>query len=66
MCVLGDAAVGDALERAVKGRELAGRSMTVSDLAPADPQRVCHVLYVSHVTPVRRRSPSPASVTCRC
>jgi len=50
MCVLGDAAVGDALERAVKGRELAGRSMTVWRVTPADPQRVCHVLYVSHVT----------------
>jgi len=50
MCVLGDAAVGDALERAVKGRELAGRRMTVWRATPADPQRVCHVLYVSHVT----------------
>jgi hypothetical protein len=50
MCVLGDAAVGEALERAVKGRELAGRSMTVWHVTPADPQRVCHVLYVSHVT----------------
>ena len=50
MCVLGDAAVGDALERAVKGRELAGRSMTVWRVAPVDPQRVCHVLYVSRVT----------------
>ena len=34
MCVLGDAAVGDALERAVKGRELAGHSMAVSHGAP--------------------------------
>ena len=50
MCVVGDAAVGDALERAVKGRMLAGHSMVVSNVASADPQRVCHVLYVSGVT----------------
>ena len=34
LCVLGDAAVGDALERAVKGRVLAGHSMGVSQVAP--------------------------------
>ena len=50
MCVLGDAAVGDALERAVKGRVLAGHNMVVMRVAPADPHRVCHVLYVSGVT----------------
>ncbi len=67
MCVLGDAAVGDALERAVKGRELAGRRMTVSQVAPAEPQRACHVLYVSGVTAgqaaqARRRT----ARRCRC
>jgi hypothetical protein len=50
MCVLGDAAVGDALERLVKGRVLAGHSMAVSQVAPTGPQRMCHVLYVSGVT----------------
>jgi hypothetical protein len=53
MCVLGDTAVGDALERAVKDNTLAGHSMAVSAVslvAPAGPQRVCHVLYVSGVT----------------
>ena len=34
LCVLGDAAVGEALERAVKGRTLAGHSMAVSQVAP--------------------------------
>ena len=53
MCVLGDAAVGDALERAVKDRVLAGRSMAVSQVESAGTRRVCHVLYVSGVTAVR-------------
>ncbi len=50
LCVLGDAAVGDALERLVKGRVLAGHSMAVSHVAPAGPQSMCHVLYLSGVT----------------
>ena len=50
ICVLGDTAVGDALERAVKGRVVAGRSLAVSRLVLAAPQRACHVLYVSGVT----------------
>jgi hypothetical protein len=50
MCVLGDAAVADALERAVKGRELSGHSMTVFRVPPAQPQRDCQILYVSGVT----------------
>jgi hypothetical protein len=53
MCVLGDAAVGDALERVVKGRKLAGRSMTVSPVAISGPMEPCHVLYVSGVIPSR-------------
>jgi YfiR/HmsC-like len=48
--VLGDAAVGDALERLVKGRVLAGHSMAVSLVGPAAPQNRCHVLYLSGVT----------------
>jgi hypothetical protein len=50
ICVLGDAAVGEALEREFKGRLIAGHIMAVSHVAPAGPQRVCHVLYVSGVT----------------
>src|SRR4029079_18669481 len=46
LCVIGDAAVADALERAVKGRLLAGHSMAVSHAEPAGQRRVCHVLYV--------------------
>lgn len=50
MCVLGDAEVGDALEDAVKGRELAGHRLTVSRVTRTGVGRVCHVLYVSGVT----------------
>jgi len=50
VCVLGDAAVGEALERQFKGRLIAGHSMAVAQLALAGPQRMCHVLYVSGVT----------------
>jgi hypothetical protein len=50
MCVFGDTAVGDALERAVEARLLAGHSLTVVHLEPGGPQRACHVLYVSGVT----------------
>lgn len=49
MCVLGDAAVGDALERAVKRRVIANHSMVVWQAAPG-PQRACRLLYVSGVT----------------
>jgi hypothetical protein len=52
MCVLGDPAVGDALERAVKGRVLAGHSLRVVQVPAAGTKPVCHVLYVSGVTPV--------------
>jgi uncharacterized protein DUF4154 len=53
LCVLGDSAVSDALERTVKARELAGHSLTVTYLEPGAPPRTCHVLYVSGVTPAR-------------
>jgi len=52
LCVVGDGAVADALERLVKGRELLGHSMAVHK-SPAAPERVCHVLYVSGVTAVQ-------------
>jgi hypothetical protein len=50
ICVLGDPAVGEALQRASKGRVLAGHSIVVSLAVPAGTQRGCHVLYVSGVT----------------
>lgn len=50
MCVLGDPAVGGALERGVKGRVLQGHGMAVSQAGLPGSQRVCHVLYVSGQT----------------
>jgi hypothetical protein len=51
-CVLGDAAIGEALVRAVKGRTLAGHIMEVSQWAPdGPPRRGCHILCLSGVTP---------------
>ena len=47
ICVLNDSAVGDALERAVRGREFAGRRMIVS----IGTKERCRVLYVAGVTP---------------
>ena len=49
ICVIGDAAVGDALERVVKGREFAGRRMVALAAASA-PKGTCRVLYVSGAT----------------
>ncbi len=50
MCVVGDAAVGGALERTVKGRDLAGRPVAVSSVPGGSPPQSCHVLYVSGAT----------------
>jgi hypothetical protein len=50
ICVIGDAAVGDALERVVEGREFAGRRMMVVLGAISRPTGSCHVLYVSGAT----------------
>lgn len=49
MCVLGDKAVSDALERAVKARTLAGRTMAVWLVGPSWPEAGCQVLYVSGI-----------------
>ena len=51
LCVLGDAAIGEALERTVKGHTLAGRTIGVSQAAP-DKRSLegCHIAYVSGVT----------------
>jgi hypothetical protein len=48
LCVLGDAAIEEALQQAVKGRTLAGHSMTVVQAAPVvRPLEGCHLLYIS-------------------
>ena len=49
MCVVGDNAVGEALERAVKARMIGGHSLAVSYMASV-PQRECNILYLSGVT----------------
>ena len=51
LCVLGDAAIGEALERAVKSRTVLGHRMDVSQAGSNGPPREgCHILYVSGVT----------------
>ena len=66
LCVLGDPAIGDALERVVQGRTLAGHGIEVSRAESAGPPRAgCHILYVSGVTAEQAASSSPASVTRR-
>jgi hypothetical protein len=50
LCVLGDAAVSDALVRTVNARVLAGHSTSVSFMTPGASPRKCHLLYVSGVT----------------
>jgi hypothetical protein len=46
LCVLGDDAVGQALEQAVKSRMIGGHSLSVSYVASVA-ERECHVLYMS-------------------
>jgi hypothetical protein len=53
ICVLGDTAVGDALERAVAGRQLMDRPVIITRVTPATAKRTCRILYVSGV-PVRQ------------
>jgi hypothetical protein len=51
LCVLGDPAIGGALERAVEERTLAGRSIGVSQTAPDGRSLAgCHIAYVAGVT----------------
>ena len=53
ICVLGDAAVGEALTRAVAGRQLMERPISILQVAAAASKRACHILYVSGL-PVRQ------------
>jgi len=51
ICVLGDPAVGDALERTTKGRAFAGHDIAVMQMmADAPVPSSCHMLYVSGVS----------------
>lgn len=61
MCVLGDPAVGEALERAVKARMVGGHNIAVSNLPTAGSQGGCHILYVAGV-PVRQAAQLIAEV----
>ena len=50
MCVVGDTAVRDALERTVKGATVASRMVVVAFGQPDKPLPQCHTLYVSGVS----------------
>jgi len=50
MCVVGDSGVGEALERSVKDRLLAGSNISVARLSPSGSVRGCRVVYLSGVT----------------
>jgi hypothetical protein len=47
MCVVGDAAVADALGQTIKGHAIEGHELTVVVLRPDEPASGCHLLYVS-------------------
>ena len=47
MCVLGDAAVADALGQTIKGHPIEGHELTVTVLKVGEPASGCHLLYVS-------------------
>lgn len=50
LCVVGDAAVGEALVRAVKDRALGGVNLSVSLVTSGEPPPTCRLLYISGVT----------------
>ncbi len=51
LCVIGDPAIGEALERAVKGRTVAGRSLGVyKSASDVPPSGGCHIMYLSGLT----------------
>jgi hypothetical protein len=52
ICVMGDAAVSEALTRAVTGRQLMDRPVAITPVASSAPKRGCRILYVSGM-PVR-------------
>ncbi len=56
ICVLGDTAVGDALQRAVAGRLFAEHPIAVTRVAIDAPKRVCRVLYIAGLPLVQATS----------
>ena len=52
-CVLGDRAVADAFSKTVKGKQLAGRTIAVTNLPTTGSIPICHVLYLSGVAETR-------------
>jgi hypothetical protein len=52
-CVVGDRAVGDAFARTVKGKQLAGRAIAVTVIAPTDSLPACHLIYLSGIASSR-------------
>jgi len=48
ICVVGDA-VADAMDRVIKGRQLAGHLIAVSRATPTGPHRACHLLYMTGI-----------------
>ena len=52
-CVLGDRAVGDAFARTVKGKQLAGRAISVTLIAPTGSLPACHLVYLSGIASSR-------------
>jgi hypothetical protein len=52
-CVLGDRAVGDALARQVKGKQVGGRTVVVTIVDAESPLPVCHLLYLSGMSRTR-------------
>jgi hypothetical protein len=53
ICVRGDAAISDALERDTKTRTVAGRTIKVLRAPQDSAQRGCHILYLAGLTPVQ-------------
>jgi len=52
-CVLGDRAVADAFAKTVKGKQLAGRAIAVTNIAANGVIPPCHLLYLSGVAEAR-------------
>jgi hypothetical protein len=50
-CVIGDNSVFEALERAVRGRQVSGHGVAVQLVPPDASARGCHLLYLSGVAP---------------
>lgn len=52
-CVLGDRAVGDAFARQVNGKQIGGRTVTVTIVDSSSPLPACHLVYLSGISRTR-------------